>query len=155
VIMRFTLDTTCVIHAVQAQQYGPQIDELVDLARSNRVGLWLTTAFTVDQETASPENYRRNLEWLSQRPVIGTVPGPFRLGYSRLNGTDQLISEEQQAVDETIKEIMLPQATRQRTCGRMTKLPWPSSAGRQVTSSILRRISSQATTPSSLTTATC
>jgi hypothetical protein len=108
-MMRFTLDTTCVIHAAQGQRYGPQIDELVDLARSNRVGLWITTAFTVDQETASPENLRCNLEWLSQRPVIGLVRGPFRLDYSRL-GVDQLVNNEQQAVDEIIREIMLPKA---------------------------------------------
>jgi hypothetical protein len=38
-MIRFTLDTTCVIHAAQGQRYGSQIDELVELARSNRLGL--------------------------------------------------------------------------------------------------------------------
>jgi hypothetical protein len=49
--MRLTLDTSCVIDAAQAQPRGPQVDELVDLARHARVGLWITEAFTVDQET--------------------------------------------------------------------------------------------------------
>jgi hypothetical protein len=72
----------------------------------------ITTAFTVDQETASQENRQRNIQWLSQRPIIGMVRGPFRLDYSQLNGADQLVSQEQQAVDEIIREIILPQASK-------------------------------------------
>jgi hypothetical protein len=30
-MLRLTLDTNCVIHAAQAQRYGPQVDELVEL----------------------------------------------------------------------------------------------------------------------------
>jgi hypothetical protein len=82
--MRLTLDTSCVIDAAQAQPRGPQVDELVDLARHRRVGLWITEAFTVDQETAPADRHQRNLAWLSARPVIGRIPGPWRLGYSGL-----------------------------------------------------------------------
>jgi hypothetical protein len=57
--MRLTLDTSCVIDAAQAQPRGPQVDDLVDLARHGRVGLWITEAFTVDQETAPADRHQR------------------------------------------------------------------------------------------------
>ncbi len=53
-MLRLTVDTSGVIHGAQAQQYGLQIDDLVDLARRGQIGLWITTAFAVDQETARP-----------------------------------------------------------------------------------------------------
>jgi hypothetical protein len=85
-MLRLTLDTNCVIHAAQAQPYGPQVDELVDLARDGRVDLWITEAFSVDQERAPTDKHQRNLAWLGQRPPIGRISGPFRLGYSALGG---------------------------------------------------------------------
>jgi len=36
----------------------------------------------VDQETAPADSHQRNLARLSARPVIGRIPGPWRLGYS-------------------------------------------------------------------------
>jgi hypothetical protein len=69
-MLRLTLDTNCVIHAAQAQPYGPQVDELVDLARDGRVDLWITEAFSVDQERAPTDKHQRNLAWLGQRPPI-------------------------------------------------------------------------------------
>lgn len=109
-MLRLTLDTNCVIHGAQAQQYGPQIDELVQLARNGQVGLWITTAFGNDQERAPADKHQRNLAWLSQRPLIGTVPGAFRLDYSRLGVDTVLLSEEQKALAETVDEILLPKA---------------------------------------------
>ena len=44
-MLRLTLDTSSVIHAAQAQPYGPQIDELAEHRRQGRVRLWITTAF--------------------------------------------------------------------------------------------------------------
>jgi hypothetical protein len=44
-MLRLTLDTSSVIHGAQAQEYGPQIDELAEHGRQGRVGLWITTAF--------------------------------------------------------------------------------------------------------------
>jgi hypothetical protein len=85
-MLRLTLDTCSVIDGAQAQAYGPQVDELVDLARDGRVSLWTTEAFEVDQERASADKQQRNLAWLSDRSFIGRVPGPFRLGYSKLGG---------------------------------------------------------------------
>jgi len=107
-MLRFTLDTSGVIHAVQAQRYGPQVDELVELGRQGRVGLWITTAFGNDQERAPADKHQRNLAWLSERPLIGTVPGGFRLNYSRLGIDTALLSEEQAATVRTIDEILLP-----------------------------------------------
>jgi hypothetical protein len=111
-MLRLTLDTSSVIHGAQAQLYGPQIDELVEFARSGQVGLWITTAFANDQERAPEDKHQRNLAWLSERPLIGTVPGGFRLDYSRLGIDTVLLSEEQKAVAMTIDEILLPEAYR-------------------------------------------
>lgn len=93
-MLRLTLDTNCVIHAAQAQLCGLQVDELVDLARDGRVGLWITEAFIVDQERAPTDKHQRNLAWLSQRSTIGRIPGPFRLGYSALGGPDVLTDDD-------------------------------------------------------------
>jgi hypothetical protein len=106
-MLRLTIDTSGVIHAAQSQPYGPQIDEVVDLARQGRVGLWITTAFGNDQERAPADKHQQNLAWLSQRP-IQTVPGGFRLDYSRLGIDTVLLSDEQAAIVRTIDEILLP-----------------------------------------------
>jgi hypothetical protein len=105
--MRLTLDTSCVIDAAQAQPRGPQVDDLVDLARHGRVGLWITEAFTVDQETAPADRHQRNLAWLSARPVIGRIPGPWRLGYSGLEGPDGFTDDTSAAADLALREIIL------------------------------------------------
>ena len=97
-----------VIHGAQAQQYGPQVDELVDLARQGRVGLWITTGFGNDQERAPADKHQRNLAWLSEWPLIGTVPGALILDYSRLGIDSVLLSDEQAAIPKTIDEILLP-----------------------------------------------
>ena len=107
-MLRLTLDTNCVIHAAQAQPCGLQVNELVDLARDSRIGLWITEAFIVDQERAPTEQHQRNLAWLSQRSTIGRIPGPFRLGYSTLGGPDVLTGDYTPAVDALLCEILLP-----------------------------------------------
>jgi hypothetical protein len=107
-MLRLTLDTNCVIHAAQAQPWGLQVDELVDLARDGRVGLWITEAFIVDQERAPTDKHQRNLAWLSQRSTIGRIPGPFRLGYSALGGPDVLTDDDTPGVDALLCEILLP-----------------------------------------------
>lgn len=84
----------------------PQVDELVDLARHRRVGLWITEAFTVDQETAPADRHQPNLAWLSARPVIGRIPGPWRLGYSGL-GPDGFTDDTSAAADLALREIIL------------------------------------------------
>jgi hypothetical protein len=108
-MLRLTIDTTCVIDAAQAQPRGPQVVELVDLARQGRVGLWITEAFTVDQETAPADRHQRNLAWLSARPVIGRIPGPWRLGYSGLEGPDGFTDDTSAAADLALREIILPE----------------------------------------------
>jgi hypothetical protein len=106
-MLRLTLDTNCVIHAAQAQRYGIHVDELVDLARDGRIGLGITEAFIVDQERAPTDKHQRNLAWLSQRSTIGRIPGPFRLGYSALDGPD-VLTDDTPAVDALLCEILLP-----------------------------------------------
>jgi hypothetical protein len=107
-MLRLTLDTSSVIDVAQAQPRGPLILELVDLAREGRAGLWTTEAFTVDQETAPLDKSQINLAWLSQQPVIGRVPGPFRLGYSELGGPDFLTDDDNiAAADAVLCEILL------------------------------------------------
>ncbi len=111
-MLRFTLDTSSVIHGAQAQQYGPQIDELVELARKGQIGLWITTAFANDQERAPADKRQRNLAWLSERSWIGTVRGAFRLDYSRLGVDTVLLSDEQKATAMKIDEILLREVYR-------------------------------------------
>jgi hypothetical protein len=107
-MLRLTLDTCSVIDGAQAQAYAPQMAELRALARDGRVGLWITEAFTVDQERASADNQHRNRVWLSARPAIGRVPGPFRLGYSELGGPDFLLDDDDiVAADAVLCEILL------------------------------------------------
>jgi hypothetical protein len=107
-MLRFTLDTDCVIRGAQAQPYRPQIHELVDLARNGRrLGLSITEAFAVDQETASPENYQLNLEWLSKQSAIGRIPGPCRVGYSERGGPDVVVGDHHAAADAALREILL------------------------------------------------
>lgn len=107
-MLKLTLDTSSVIHAAQAQPYGPQVDELVELAHAGRVGLWITTAFTVDQERAPADKHQRNLAWLSERPLIGSVPGPFRFDYSGLEGPDGFAGDQHAAADTALRDILLP-----------------------------------------------
>jgi hypothetical protein len=111
-VLKLTLDTSSVIHAAQGQPYAPDVDELVDLARHGRVGLWITTAFSNDQQRAPAGKHQRNLAWLADRPLIGTVPGGFRLDYSRLGVDTVLLSTDQKIVAETLDEILLPEAYR-------------------------------------------
>jgi hypothetical protein len=118
-MLRLTLDTSSVIHGAQEQEYGAQIDELVDLARGGRVGLWITTAFAVDQEGAPADKHRRNLEWLAQRPLIGSVPGLWRFDYSgfdgpEVDGPDRFVDDRGAAVDEALRQILRRGSTSSR-----------------------------------------
>jgi hypothetical protein len=61
-----------------------------------------------DQARASDENYQANLQWLSERPLIQPVPGPFRFDLTTLDGPDVLVSDENAEVDEKIKSILRP-----------------------------------------------
>jgi hypothetical protein len=107
-MLRLTLDTVCVIDAAQGGGHRAEIDQIVNLARAGRVGLWLTSAFDADQARASDENYQANMQWLSERPLIRQVPGPFRLDLSTLGGPDVLASDEFAQADEKIKSILRP-----------------------------------------------
>jgi hypothetical protein len=101
-MLRLTLDTSSVIHGAEAQLYGPQIDQLVELARSGRVGLWITSAFAVDQERAPADKRQHNLAWLSERPIVGSVPGPWRFNYSSPDGPDGFVDDHAASVDEAL-----------------------------------------------------
>jgi hypothetical protein len=112
-VLRLTLDTSCIIHAVQSQEYGPSVDQLVVFSRGGRVGLWLTSAFRADQSLARSDRLTANLEWLSKRPAIGWVPGPFRVGYSGLGNDDVLADNVLADADREIQDIILPARYRQ------------------------------------------
>jgi hypothetical protein len=105
-MLTLTLDTSCVIHAAQRQEQAELVDQLVEAARAEQVGLWLTTVFYRDQERASATNSAANLAWLEQAPVLGAVPGPFRLDYSVLGGPDVLGGG---VYDTALRRIILPQ----------------------------------------------
>jgi hypothetical protein len=111
-VLTLTLDTVCVIDAARSQEDGPFIDQLVLFARGGQVGLWLTSAFRADQSRASTADRASNLAWLSERPVVGEVPGPFRLDYSALGGDDVLVSDTHADADRLIRDIVLPEQYR-------------------------------------------
>jgi hypothetical protein len=61
----------------------------------------------VDQETAPLDKAQLNLARLSQQPVIGRIPGPWRLGYSGLEGPDGFPDDDHAAADLALREIIL------------------------------------------------
>jgi hypothetical protein len=105
--MRLTLDTSCVIDAAQAQPRGPQVDDLVDLARHGRVGLWITEAFTVDQETAPADRHPAQ-PGLAQRPA-GHRPHPRSLAARLLRSgrPDGFTDDTRAAAELALREIIL------------------------------------------------
>lgn len=104
--LRLTLDTSCVIHAVAGQQYGPDVEELARLSSQGLAELWLTTAFDEDQERAGDARRAANLHWISQRPVLGQITQPLRLDYSSLDGRSVLIDERTADAGRAIEEIL-------------------------------------------------
>lgn len=111
-MLRFTLDTSCVIHAVAGQAYATDVEELASLCGQGRAELWLTTAFDKDQETAGDERRATSLRWISQRPFIGRIPQPLRLDYSTLDGRSILIDDRTAEAGKVIEEILLPPGLR-------------------------------------------
>jgi hypothetical protein len=111
-VLALTLDTWCVIEA----QSGPQahlVERLIEFAREGRVGLWLTEAFRRDQERDTDERRRADtLAWFEQAPILGMVPAPFRLDYSDWDGPDVIVTDEQGALDDEIRRIVLPSSLR-------------------------------------------
>ena len=108
-VRRLGLDTSCILAAVGGESAGNQIDELVELARSGKIGIVITSGFEVDQRKASNEKRQANLEWLARAQVL-KVPGSFRLGMSYLGGPDVFTDDDIPAVDEAIAKIVLPKA---------------------------------------------
>jgi hypothetical protein len=117
-VRRFTLDTTCIIAAVGGEQGSNQIEELVELARSGKIGIVITSGFEVDQRRATNERRQANLEWLGRAPIL-PVPGPFRLGMSHLGGPDVLTDDDIPAVDEAISTIVLGMKPKEAPTKRM------------------------------------
>ncbi|GAA1548405.1 hypothetical protein GCM10009804_00950 [Kribbella hippodromi] len=108
-MLRLTLDTYCVIVAAQDLTHRAEIDQLVDLAQAGKIELWLTTAYAYDQSTAPADKHAVNLAWLAERPCIGTLPGPFRIGLSPIGGHDVISPDSMKSADEKIRAIVLPE----------------------------------------------
>ena len=111
-LLRLTLDTSCVIHAVGGQRYAADVEELASLCALGWAELWLTTAFDEDQATAGDDRRAANLRWISQRQVMGQIPQPLRLDYSMLDGRSILIDDRTAAAGQAIEEILLPPGLR-------------------------------------------
>jgi hypothetical protein len=127
-VITLTLGTSAVLHGVQRQAFAEHVDSLVDLARAGVTGIWMTSAFGDDQMRASEPHRRANLEWLAERPCIGEVPGPFRLGYSPLGGKDVLAGERTAGMITRLERIVLPPSLWPGTADRQPK--HPRSGGR-------------------------
>jgi hypothetical protein len=100
------LDARCVLAAVGGKPASKQIEELVELARSGKIGIVITSGFELDQRRATDKRRQANLEWLARAQIL-PVPGPFRLGMSHLDGPDVLTEDEIPAVDEAISTIVV------------------------------------------------
>jgi len=107
-VKTLTLDTGCIISAVQQQEHAKHVEWLTEAAQEGQVTLWLTAAFAADQTRASSEFVQANLAWLAEQPVLQAAPGPFRLDYSYVDGPDVLVSDQQAAVIDAIEDIVLP-----------------------------------------------
>ena len=113
--LRFTLDTTCVIAMAKTESGNPPteldaIARLIDMARAGRVELQLTASYDRDFDRyRSPEGRSRQLEWLSNVPVIPErAPGLFVIGVSVLDGPDVIASDQDAAMYERIRSILDP-----------------------------------------------
>jgi hypothetical protein len=107
-MVTFTLDTNSVIAAAKNEKLdGPYVDRLVELARAGKIALTRTSGFEADQRTASPDQRRDNLDYLSQTPIL-KVPGPLRFGpdYEFFNG-DVFTEDDTKHLDEQISQIVL------------------------------------------------
>jgi hypothetical protein len=104
------LDTSCLIAAqTPGELHHEAAAQLVEAGRAGRVHLLTATSVEYDLETASPERTEERHEWLSVRPFIRRVPGPFTLDVSRLDWGDILVSDAQR---DTLYELQRIVGTR-------------------------------------------
>jgi hypothetical protein len=115
VVLRFTLDTTCVIAMAKTESGNPPteveaIAQLIDMARDGRVQLQLTAAYDRDFDRyRAPEGRSRQMEWLSNVPIIEQrASGLFVIGVSVLDGPDVIASDEEAATYDRIRSILDP-----------------------------------------------
>jgi hypothetical protein len=106
-LLTFTLDTNCVVAAVNEEPDGPYVYRLVELARAGEIAIARTSGFEADQRKASLDQRRDNLDYLSQAQIV-KVPGPLRFGDDDefFNG-DVFIEDETERLDEQISAIVL------------------------------------------------
>lgn len=107
-VLRFTLDTNCVLHAVSGHPFGAAVEDLVSQCAQGGAELWLTTAWDQDQEAAGDERRAANLRWISERPVIGWVAQPLLLNFGAPLGRVTLADERTADAARVIQEILLP-----------------------------------------------
>ncbi|HZA73580.1 MAG TPA: hypothetical protein VE476_11800, partial [Propionibacteriaceae bacterium] len=74
----FTLDTSAVLAGSQSEPEGVHVDRLVEMARVGVIRLAITAGFHVDQASATPEQRRRNLEYLNRVETLDVAPGLAR-----------------------------------------------------------------------------
>jgi hypothetical protein len=117
-VRRFTLDTSCVLAAVGGEPASNQIEELVELARSGKIGIIITSGFDVDQRRATDTRRQANLEWLARAQIL-PAPGPFRFDMSHLGGPDVPTEDDIPAVDEAIAKIVVGMTPEETPAKRM------------------------------------
>ena len=117
-MLTFTLDTNCVVAAVNEEPDAPHVEQLVELARAGKIAIARTSDFEADQRMASDEQRRANLDYLSRAP-IAKEPGPLRFGadYEFFNG-DVFADDETARLDEQISAIVLPKGVKPKDSGR-------------------------------------
>jgi hypothetical protein len=113
----FTLDTSCVIAAVNGEPAASDVEQLVALEQSGQIELVITSGVEVDQRRASNERRQATLEWLAQAQIL-SVPGPFRFDMSTFDGPDVWGDDETADVDKVISTIVLPKGLQPENAGR-------------------------------------
>jgi hypothetical protein len=73
------LDTIAVIAGAHSEPDGIYVDRLVEMRRAGVIRLAITAGFDVDQASATTEQRRRNLEYLSQVPTLEVAQGLARV----------------------------------------------------------------------------
>jgi hypothetical protein len=100
------LDNCCLV-AAQEPLDPRHVDclSLIELGRSERLVLLVATGISYDLENASEERRGVREEWLRERPFIGSVPGPFIVGVTRI-GSDAMVPEGLREPLARLNEIM-------------------------------------------------
>lgn len=109
-MIKLTLDTNCVINLLDYKSKSAiSVDELAEITRyalEGDVNIVVTTRVENDVNKDKDQNRKSEiLKRISMFPVIGTIA---RVGTSKCDSGDVVVSEDHQALEDEIKKIIFP-----------------------------------------------